>query len=119
MPPPLGGGRVSTHQQRTSYRHGGMRTMTAKALLVLEDGSVFTGRPFGTSSRAAGEGVFSTPMTGYPESVPGIAGVDTRALTRRLRSVGVMMGAITADETPEEALARLRSAPSYGSSDPG
>jgi carbamoyl-phosphate synthase small subunit len=45
--------------------------------------------------------------------VPGIAGVDTRALTRRLRSQGVMMGAITQDESPEEALARLQEMPRY------
>ena len=155
--------------------------MTTKALLVLEDGTVFTGRSFGASARAEGEVVFSTAMTGYQEmltdpsyagqilvltyplvgnygvnaldvesrriqvrgfvvreecplpshwqstgtvhdylasqGIPGIAGVDTRALTRRLRSAGVMMGAITTDETPEEALARLRAAPSYGSID--
>jgi len=155
--------------------------MPDKALLVLEDGSVFPGRPFGATARTEGEVVFSTAMTGYQEmltdpsyagqilvltyplvgnygvnafdvesrriqvrgfvvreecplpshwqstgtvhdylasqGIPGIAGVDTRALTRRLRSVGVMMGAITTDETPEEALARLRAAPSYGSID--
>ncbi len=51
------------------------------------------------------------------EGVPGIAGVDTRALTRRLRRAGVMMGAIAVDETPEEALARLRSSPRYGDVD--
>ena len=51
------------------------------------------------------------------ENVPGIAGVDTRALTRRLRTAGVMMGALTSDETPDEALARLRSAPKYGDVD--
>ena len=126
--------------------------MTAKALLVLEDGSVFTGRAFGASARAEGEVVFSTAMTGYQEmltdpsyagqivvptyplignygtnmeddesrriqvrgfvvreecalpshylknktvheylvagGVPGIWGVDTRAITRRLRSTG-------------------------------
>ncbi len=49
--------------------------------------------------------------------VTGIAGIDTRALTRRLRSRGVMMGTITSNETPEEALTRLRSLPSYGSQD--
>jgi carbamoyl-phosphate synthase small subunit len=155
--------------------------MTAKALLILEDGSVFAGRAFGATARAEGEVVFSTAMTGYQEmltdpsyagqilvltyplvgnygvnaldvesrriqvrgfvvreecplpshwqstgtvhdylasqGIPGIAGVDTRALTRRLRSAGVMMGTITTDETPEEALARLRGVPSYGSID--
>ena len=51
------------------------------------------------------------------EGVPGIAGIDTRALTRRLRAAGVMMGTITTDETAEEALARLRSDPRYGDTD--
>ncbi len=155
--------------------------MADKALLVLEDGSVFAGRAFGAPGRTYGEVVFDTAMTGYQEAltdpscagqilvftyplignsginafdeeskriqvrglvvreecdlpshwqskgtlheylasqgIPGIAGVDTRALTRRLRSAGVMMGTITADETPEEALARLRSLPSYDTVD--
>jgi len=51
------------------------------------------------------------------QGIPGIAGVDTRALTRQLRSGGVLMGAITSDETAEEALARLLSAPAYGETD--
>ncbi|MBI4236347.1 MAG: glutamine-hydrolyzing carbamoyl-phosphate synthase small subunit [Chloroflexi bacterium] len=49
--------------------------------------------------------------------VPGLYGVDTRALTRRLRGSGVMMGAIVSQGTPEEALVRLEAAPSYGSLD--
>ena len=48
---------------------------------------------------------------------PGIHGIDTRALTRRLRTAGVMMGAIGFEGTPEEAMARLQSSPSYGSLD--
>jgi carbamoyl-phosphate synthase small subunit len=51
------------------------------------------------------------------QNIPGIAGVDTRALTRKLRTAGVMMGAITTDETAEEALARLRAAPTYAETD--
>ena len=43
--------------------------------------------------------------------IPGISGVDTRAITRRLRSQGVMMGVIAAD--PGAGLARLEGAPSY------
>jgi carbamoyl-phosphate synthase small subunit len=50
-------------------------------------------------------------------AVVGIAGVDTRALTRKLRTVGVMMGAISTDETAEQALARVREGPSYGDLD--
>ncbi|MBI1885161.1 MAG: glutamine-hydrolyzing carbamoyl-phosphate synthase small subunit [Chloroflexi bacterium] len=155
--------------------------MSDKALLVLEGGTAFAGRPFGAAGRAHGEVVFSTAMTGYQEmltdpsyagqvlvltyplagnyginrrdvesrriqvsalvvreacdvpshwaadmtlheylaseGIPGLHGVDTRAITRKLRSFGVMMGTITADESPEEALARLRSLPSYGSID--
>jgi carbamoyl-phosphate synthase small subunit len=49
--------------------------------------------------------------------VVGIQGIDTRALTRRLRSQGVMMGAIASDETADEALDRLRNSPSYAGVD--
>ncbi|TMB69980.1 MAG: glutamine-hydrolyzing carbamoyl-phosphate synthase small subunit [Chloroflexi bacterium] len=155
--------------------------MAAKALLVLEDGTIFEGKPFGAPARSHGEVVFSTAMTGYQEmltdpsfagqvlvltyplagnyginretveskriqvrglivhetcnlpshwasdmtlheylasqDIPAIASVDTRALTRRLRTSGVMMGAITSDERIDAALARLRSVPSYGDTD--
>ena len=155
--------------------------MTSSALLVLEDGAAFAGRPLGAAGRTHGEVVFSTAMTGYQEmltdpsyagqilvltyplagnyginpqdvesrriqvrglvvheacdlpshwrsemtlhqylasqGIVGIAGVDTRALTRKLRSVGVMMGTITADETAAEALARLRDLPRYDDTD--
>ncbi|MEX2239015.1 MAG: glutamine-hydrolyzing carbamoyl-phosphate synthase small subunit [Dehalococcoidia bacterium] len=50
-------------------------------------------------------------------NIVGISGIDTRALTRRLRSAGVMMGIVTSVDTPEEALAHLRLAPQYGSID--
>ncbi|MGD0765046.1 MAG: glutamine-hydrolyzing carbamoyl-phosphate synthase small subunit [Dehalococcoidia bacterium] len=50
-------------------------------------------------------------------NVPGLSGVDTRALTRRLRISGVMMGIMTRDESPDEALRRLREAPRYGDTD--
>ncbi len=152
-----------------------------KALLLLEDGSVFEGAAIGAPGTAAGEVVFSTAMTGYQEmltdpsyagqiltltyplignygvteedfesrrvqvsgfvvrqlcevpshwragegldaflrrhEVVGIQGIDTRALTRRLRSHGVMMGLVTTELTAEAALERLRAAPAYGSID--
>ncbi|MEA1958692.1 MAG: glutamine-hydrolyzing carbamoyl-phosphate synthase small subunit [Chloroflexota bacterium] len=44
--------------------------------------------------------------------VPGIYGIDTRALTRRLRSEGVMMGMITGD-APEKALKEMKKMPRY------
>jgi carbamoyl-phosphate synthase small subunit len=49
--------------------------------------------------------------------VVGIAGVDTRAITRKLRRVGVMMGTISTDETPDKALARVKESPGYGEMD--
>ena len=68
------------------------------------------------------------------QGIPGIKGVDTRAITRRLRSQGVMMGYIYSDSTDasaplpvtsstsreavsEQALARLRGVPKYGDVD--
>jgi carbamoyl-phosphate synthase small subunit len=148
-----------------------------RAILVLEDGSVYEGHTFGAETAGYGEVVFNTSMTGYQEiltdpsysgqivvltyplignyginpegieskhiqvrglvvredcdkpshwqstntlsdylkmsGIPGIGGVDTRALTRRLRSVGVMMGTITSSETAEEAFRRLKNMPRY------
>ena len=49
--------------------------------------------------------------------VPGIAGIDTRALTQHLRAHGVLMGTITHDEPPAAALARLRAEPDYATVD--
>jgi len=49
--------------------------------------------------------------------IPGISGVDTRAITRRLRSAGVMMGMLTSDKTPQQALEQIKSLPDYGSID--
>ncbi|EUA12205.1 carbamoyl-phosphate synthase, small subunit [Mycobacterium kansasii 732] len=40
-----------------------------KALLVLEDGRVFTGTPFGAIGQTLGEAVFSTGMSGYQETL--------------------------------------------------
>lgn len=45
--------------------------------------------------------------------VVGIDGVDTRAITRRIRRHGVMPGTITTHESAEEASARLRALPGY------
>lgn len=139
--------------------------------LTLEDGTVWNGRLFGAPVTAAGEVVFNTAMTGYPESltdpsyrgqilcltyplvgnygapskeesddilkyyessaihisglivsdysfeyshwnaaesldewlkknnIPGIYGIDTRALTKRIREKGVMLGKIEPEDT--------------------
>src|SRR5215470_10425069 len=154
-----------------------------KALLTLQDGSIFHGEGFGAKRRVSGEVVFNTSMYGYPElltdpsyyeqivvmtypivgsygvpsysrtdkhgvpldfesdsvkvkgycvhtlsgashwssvksldqwleeqEVPGIAGIDTRALTQKLRVHGTMLGILEVssnaiDET--ESLASL------------
>ena len=140
------------------------------AKLVLEDGTVLTGKSFGQECSAAGEVVFNTAMTGYPESltdpsykgqilvltyplignygvpdysflddlplffesesihitgliisdysfsfnhwnaakslgdwlkennIPGIYGIDTRALTKMLRENGSMLGRVIIDD---------------------
>ena len=47
-----------------------MSTATFKKVnLILEDGTVFTGKSFGSETSAAGEVVFYTAMVGYPESL--------------------------------------------------
>src|SRR3990172_10141671 len=50
--------------------------MTKKAILVLEDGSVYEGYAFGAETTAFGEVVFNTSMTGYQEMLtdPSYAG---------------------------------------------
>ena len=46
-------------------------------------------------------------------NIPGIYGLDTRAITRKIRSVGAMNGAISTEILePEELLSRVRQAPS-------
>lgn len=47
-----------------------------KALLVLEDGKTFVGRPYGIEGQTLGELVFATGMTGYQETLtdPSYAG---------------------------------------------
>lgn len=44
-----------------------MGSMTTPAILVLADGSVFSGASIGASGEAVGEVVFNTSMTGYQE----------------------------------------------------
>ena len=50
------------------------------------------------------------------QNIPGICGVDTRAITRRLRQHGVMMGLLTTD-SPEAAVAQLAEMPRYDDQD--
>lgn len=50
-------------------------------------------------------------------NIPGISGIDTRALTRRLRVAGVMMGIISSSLSAKEAAAKLASLPRYDDTD--
>src|SRR6266481_4827076 len=142
-----------------------------KAILALEDGSLFPGDGFGASASACGEVCFNTSMTGYQEiltdpsykgqivtmtyplignygvnsqdveswrphvagfvirelspvvsswradaslaqyleenGIPGIQGIDTRALTKRLRVGGGLNGFISTENISEaEAVTR-------------
>ncbi len=144
-----------------------------KAILALEDGSVFHGQGFGARASADGEVCFNTSMTGYQEiltdpsykgqivtmtyplignygvnevdveswrphvagfvirelspvvsnwradlplaeylkknGVPGIQGIDTRALTKKLRVRGALNGFISTEEIPDaEAVKRAQ-----------
>ncbi len=49
--------------------------------------------------------------------IPGIAGVDTRAITRRIRHEGVMQGMIVPVAEAEQARERLAALPDYDSQD--
>ncbi len=49
--------------------------------------------------------------------IVGVQGIDTRAVTRALRTQGVMMSTITTEETAEAALLRLQNTPPYASRD--
>jgi carbamoyl-phosphate synthase small subunit len=143
-----------------AFPRRGSRLRRPRMKLVLDDGAIYEGEPFGAEGSAAGEVVFNTGLTGYVETltdpsykgqilvltyplqgnygvpegpfesariqvqglvvqhhslrpshrsstrtldqwlresgVPAITGIDTRALTRRLREHGTMQGHIGA-----------------------
>src|SRR5438045_3337365 len=152
-------------------RHAAFHSM--KAILALEDGTVFHGQAFGARASACGEVCFNTSMTGYQEiltdpsykgqivtmtyplignygvndqdveswrphvagfvirelspvvsnwradyslaeylernGIPGLQGIDTRALTKKLRVSGALKGFISTEEiTDAEAVSRAR-----------
>ena len=88
-----------------------------KGKLILEDGSVYTGELLHGATRAVGEVVFTTTMTGYQESltdfltehkIPCLYNVDTRAITRHIRSAGAMKGVIVPADLEEREIAALQ-----------
>jgi carbamoyl-phosphate synthase small subunit len=68
---------------------------------------------------APSQQLMTTTLSDYllERGVPGIAGIDTRALTRKLRTAGVMMGAVVQDGGVDAALRRLQDTSRYGSVD--
>ena len=50
-------------------------------------------------------------------NIPGISGLDTRAVARRLRINGVMRGMIGVGDDADDALGELKKAPDYGTLD--
>ena len=148
-----------------------------KAILALEDGTIFEGQAFGATASVAGEVCFNTSMTGYQEiltdpsykgqivtmtyplignygvneqdvesyqthasgfvvrelspvvsnyradyslgeymernGIPGIQGIDTRTLTKKLRVRGAMNGYLTTEKgaTVDDALAKAKEWP--------
>ncbi len=49
--------------------------------------------------------------------IPGISGIDTRSLTRHIRSRGSMMGILSTEMCDEDALERLKAYPRYNGTD--
>jgi carbamoyl-phosphate synthase small subunit len=49
--------------------------------------------------------------------VPGLSGIDTRSLTRHIRSLGVMMGLMSTELTVAESLNEIKKIPGYGAVD--
>jgi carbamoyl-phosphate synthase small subunit len=66
-------------------------TKQDRAWLVLADGTVFEGRPFGTRGETAGEAVFTTAMTGYQEVLtdPSYCGQIVTMTAPEIGNVGV------------------------------
>lgn len=158
------------------------KKMSKKAILVLEDGSIYEGKNFGLSGTTFGEIVFNTSMTGYQEIITdpsyagqiitftypeignygtnhtdmeskksfakgiviknlspkesnwrsedtlsnflikqnliGISGVDTRGVTRKIRSVGAMRAGISTEILdPKILLTNVQESPSMLGSD--
>ena len=66
-------------------------TQTDRAWLVLADGTVFEGRPFGARGMTTGEAVFTTTLTGYQEVLtdPSYYGQIVTMTAPQIGNVGV------------------------------
>ena len=74
-----------------------------KATLILDDGTRFEGESFGYEKPVAGEVVFNTAMTGYPESLtdPSYAGQLMTLTYPLVGNYGVPPFTIAADGIPD------------------
>ena len=72
-----------------STRSGALRT--DRALLVLEDGTIYRGYGYGATGASLGEAVFSTGMTGYQETLtdPSYAGQIVAQTAPHIGNTGV------------------------------
>jgi carbamoyl-phosphate synthase small subunit len=75
-----------------------------EAILMLEDGRVFSGEAYGAEGTAHGEVVFNTSMTGYQEVItdPSYTGQIVTMTYPLIGNYGV---------TPEDSESRVRGSP--------
>ena len=78
------------------------------AVLVLEDGQVYVGEPYGAIGTTSGEIVFATGMTGYQETLTAPSYARQIVLVRHLRSAGVMRAGIFSGDALLDANGKLR-----------
>jgi carbamoyl-phosphate synthase small subunit len=94
-------------------------TKSDRAFLVLADGTVFEGEPYGARGTTVGEAVFTTTMTGYQEVLtdPSYAGQIVTMTAPEIGNVGVNAGdAESVDGRPHAAGFVLRDASPLASS---
>ena len=53
----------------------------------------------------------------FDNKIPGISGIDTRSLAKKIRSSGVMMGLITFEDDIDLSVSKLKSSKKYGETD--
>src|SRR3954449_7448383 len=80
--------------------------MADRGYLVLEDGTIFEGKPFGAPGAITGEVVFNTSMTGYQEALtdPSYAGQIITFTYPLIGNYGVSAAAMEADRPHARAV---------------
>ena len=106
--------RSSRSPTRTSATTARTRTTTRAAARSVAASSCATS----PAARAAGARPRRSRTSSTRHGVPGIAGIDTRRLTRHLRDAGAVPGAFGTDEAAVRAAAAGRAAPTASTSPP-